>query len=178
MSSREQLHVPRLFQIGIYVKDMDASIAQYEEVFGIGPWLVMEGETESCTDRGCEATVAGRMGMGYSGKVQFELIQITSGPNLYLDTLGGLDEGLHHLGFEVDNLEERLRACRDAGIDILQRGTLKQLGMTIDYAYLDTLEEVGVILEFIQTRFLGMKARQWPFLLKLAARMQRRFGFP
>jgi methylmalonyl-CoA/ethylmalonyl-CoA epimerase len=178
MSAKEHLHVPRLSQIGIYVKDMEASIMQYEKVFGIRPWLVMEGETDSCTDRGREVTVTGRIGMGYSGKVQLELIQIISGANLYLDTLGERDEGLHHLGFEVDNLEERLQACREAGIEVLQRGTLKQLGMTIDYAYLDTLDSVGVILEFIQTRFLGMKARQWPGLLKLVARIQRRFGFP
>lgn len=178
MSFREHLHMPRLSQIGIYVRDMDASIEQYEKVFGIGPWLVLEGETDYCMDRGREVKVKGRIGMGYSGKVQLELIQILAGSNLYLDTLGGRDEGLHHLGFEVDNLEERLQACRDEGIEILQRGTLKQLGMTIDYAYLDTLDSVGVILEFIQTRFLGMKARQWPGLLKLVARIQGRFGFP
>ncbi|MBN2028077.1 MAG: VOC family protein [Actinobacteria bacterium] len=178
MSLLEQIHMPRLSQIGIYVKDMDSSIRQYEDVFGIGPWLVLEGETDYCLDRGKEVTVQGRIGMGYTGKIQLELIQILSGSNLYLDTMGGREEGLHHLGFEVDNLEERLLACREAGIDILQRGTLKQLGMTIDYAYLDTLDSVGVILEFIQTRFLGFKARQWPGLLKVVARIQRRFGFP
>jgi len=178
MSLLEQMHMPRLSQIGIYVKDMDSSIRQYEDVFGIGPWLVLEGETDYCLDRGKEVVVQGRIGMGYTGKIQLELIQILAGSNLYLDTLGGREEGLHHLGFEVDNLEERLQACREAGIAILQRGTLKQLGMTIDYAYLDTLDSVGVILEFIQTRFLGLKARQWPGLLKLVARVQRRFGFP
>ena len=145
MSLLEHLHMPRLSQVGIYVKDMDSSIRQYEEVFGIGPWLVMEGETEYCLDRGKEVTVQGRIGMGYTGRIQLELIQILSGSNLYLDTLGGLEEGIHHLGFEVDDLDERLRACREAGIDVLQRGTLKQLGMTIDYAYLDTLDSVGVI---------------------------------
>ena len=178
MSFMEHLHMPRLSQIGIYVKDMDASIAQYEEVFGIGPWLVLEGETEYCMDRGREVEVKGRIAMGYTGKVQLELINIVAGSNLYLDTMGGRDEGLHHLGFEVDNLEERLQACREAGIDVLQRGTLKQLGMTIDYAYLDTLDSVGVILEFIQTRFLGMKAKQSPGLVKMVARIQKRFGFP
>jgi len=178
MSVIDHLHMPRLAQIGIYVKDMDRSIEQYEKVFGIGPWLVLEGESDYCMDRGKETTVKGRIGMGYTGKVQMELIEILEGPNLYLDTLGGLDEGLHHLGFAVDNLEERLQACREAGIEVLQRGTLKQLGMTIDYAYLDTQDTVGVILEFIQTRFLGFKARQWPFLLKLVARIQRRFGIP
>lgn len=177
MGSRH-LHMPRLAQIGVYTRDMDAAIEQYENVFGIGPWLVLEGETDYCLDRGCEVTVKGRIGMGYTGKIQIELIQILEGNNLYLDTLGGREEGLHHLGFAVDNLEERLRACREAGVGVLQRGTLKQLGMTIDYAYLDTLDSVGVILEFIQTRFLGMKARQWPGVLKLLARMQKRFGFP
>ncbi len=78
----------------------------------------------------------------------------------------------------MDNLEERLEAAREQGIGILQRGTLKQLGMTIDYAYLDTAESTGIILEFIQTRFLGMRARQYPLLLKAVARIQKRFGFP
>lgn len=178
MSGHKQLRMPRLSQIGIYTRDMEAAIAQYEKVFGIGPWLVLEGETDYCLDRGCEVTVTGRIGMGYTGKIQLELIQILAGNNLYLDTMGGREEGLHHLGFAVDNLEERLQACREAGIATLQRGTLKQLGMTIDYAYLDTLDSVGVILEFIQTRFLGFKAQQWPFLLKLVARIQNRFGFP
>ena len=146
MPKGNRLRMPRLSQIGIYVKDMDAAISRYENVFGIGPWLVLEGETAYCLDRGCEVTVRGRIAMGYSGGVQLELINIVEGNNLYLDTLGGLEEGLHHLGFEVDDLEERLLACREAGIGVLQRGTLKQLGMTIDYAYLDTLETVGVIL--------------------------------
>jgi methylmalonyl-CoA/ethylmalonyl-CoA epimerase len=178
MSSGKNLHMPRLSQIGIYVKNMEESIEQYEKVFGIGPWLVLEGETEYCLDRGREVTVTGRIGMGYTGKIQLELIQIIAGSNLYLDTLGDRDEGLHHLGFEVDNLEERLQACREAGIEVLQRGTLKQLGLTIDYAYLDTLDSVGVILEFIQTRFLGLKIRQRPGMLNLVARIQNRFGFP
>lgn len=170
--------MPRLSQIGIYVKDMEAAIARFQGVFGIGPWLVLEGETAYCLDRGCEVSVKGRIAMGYSGGIQLELINIAEGNNLYLDTLGGREEGLHHLGFEVNDLEERLRACEEAGIGVLQRGTLKQLGMTIDYAYLDTQDTVGVILEFIQTRFLGFQARQSPWLVKPLARVQERFGFP
>jgi catechol 2,3-dioxygenase-like lactoylglutathione lyase family enzyme len=156
MTVMERLHMPKLAQIGIYVKDMDKSIERFESLFGIGPWLVLEGDTEYCLDRGCEVTVRGRIAMGYTGRIQLELINIVAGSNLYLDTLGGLEEGIHHLGFAVNNLEERLQACREAGIEVLQRGTLKQLGLTIDYAYLDTVDEVGIILEFIQTRVRGI----------------------
>jgi catechol 2,3-dioxygenase-like lactoylglutathione lyase family enzyme len=178
MAASKLLHMPSLAQIGLYVKDLEKATRQYEELFGIGPWLILEGETVSCVDRGCEAQVKGRLAMGYSGKIQLELIQITGGSNLYLDTLGGLEEGIHHMGFAVNNLEERLQACREAGIEVLQRATLKQLGMTIDYAYLDTREQVGVILEFIQSSFLGIKTKQAPWMLKMVARMQRRFGLP
>ncbi|OFW68856.1 MAG: hypothetical protein A2V52_03580 [Actinobacteria bacterium RBG_19FT_COMBO_54_7] len=178
MPDLEKLKMPVLSQVGIYVKDMEKATRQYQELFGIGPWLILSGETVSCTDRGREGSVHGCIAMGYSGKVQFELINILEGPNLYLDTLGGLEEGLHHLGFAVDDLEERLKACREAGIGVLQRGTLKQLGMTIDYAYLDTISQAGIILEFIQTRFLGRKAKQAPWMLKALARVQGRFGIP
>jgi methylmalonyl-CoA/ethylmalonyl-CoA epimerase len=178
MPASRNLKMPKLAQIGLYVKDLEKATRQYEELFGIGPWLVLEGEAVSCTYKGCEVDVKGRIAMGYSGKIQLELIQIMEGSNLYLDTLGGLEEGIHHMGFAVNNLEERLQACREAGIEVLQRGTLKQLGMTIDYAYLDTLGQVGVILEFIQSSFLGIKTKQAPWMLKMVARMQRRIGLP
>ncbi len=62
------------------------------------------------------------------------------------------------------------------GIKVLQRGVLKQMGMKIDYAYLDTVETGGVIFEFIQSSFFGIPAPQLPALMKLVAGLQRRFG--
>ena len=178
MSSTKHLHMPKLDQIGIYVKDMDRSVEKFEKVFGIGPWLVIAGKSKYCFYQGQEMSFKGRVGIGYTGNIQLELIQIEEGANVYLDTLGGLDEGLHHLGFAVDNLEERLQACREAGIEVLQRGKLSLMGLTIDFAYLDTVNTVGVILEFIQTSILGFKIRQYPWTAKLLARVQRRFGTP
>jgi catechol 2,3-dioxygenase-like lactoylglutathione lyase family enzyme len=178
MPVTDHMHMPPLAQIGIYVKDLDKSIDRLENLFGIGPWLVLEGDLDDCVYRGRKVKAKGRIAIGYTGKIQLELIHILEGSNMYLDTLGGLEEGIHHLGFAVHNLEERLRACREAGVEVLQRGTLKQLGVTIDFAYLDTAEEAGIILEFIQTRFLGIKVSQSPGLVNTLARMQRRFGFP
>ena len=177
MSASESLRMPRLSQIGIYTRDIDEAMRQYEGV-GIGPWFVSEMETARCTYRGCETMIRTLIAIAYSGRIQLELIQILSGDNLYLDTLGGRGEGLHHLGFEVSDLEERLRACREAGIEVLQHGVFKRLGMTIEYAYLDTQDTVGVILEFIQTSLLGLKIRMWPVVANQLARLQGRFGFP
>ena len=128
-------------------------------------------------DRGCEAVVKGRIAMGYTGRVQLELIHILEGSNLYLDTLGGLKRGCT-TRVRRSQPGGKVAAVPRGGHRNTSTGDLKQLGMTIDYAYLDTVDEVGVILEFIQTRFLGLRASQAPFLLKTLARIQKRFGFP
>ncbi len=52
----------------------------------------------------------------------------------------------------VQGLEKRLDACQKLGIAVLQRGTIKDIGFTVDYAYLDTVDEAGVVIEFIQWR--------------------------
>jgi methylmalonyl-CoA/ethylmalonyl-CoA epimerase len=176
MDTLGPLRVKKLSQIGIMVSDLEKTMEFYEKTFGVGHWSVFEGETEYCWYQGCETVVKGRIAMGYAGKVQFELIKILEGPSIYADFLGEKGEGLHHLGFFVKDLNERLRACEDMGIKVLQRGVLKQMGMKIDYAYLDTVETGGVIFEFIQTSFFGINAPQLPALMKLVAKLQRRFG--
>lgn len=161
MNYLERLKVPKLGQIGIVVKDIDETIRYYEETFGIGPWAVFYGEPETCVDRGREITFKGKMAMARAGTVQLELIQILEGEGIHSDFLKENGEGVHHIGFFVRDVEERVEAAKEAGIEILQRGLLKQLGISIDYAYLDTTVIGGVIIEFIEARFLGI-----PFPLK------------
>jgi methylmalonyl-CoA epimerase len=170
------LKVSKLAQVGIVVKDLDRAMKYYEEVFGIGPWMLFEGESTYCLKRGRETEVKLKIVVAYAGSVQFELIQVLEGDTVHQEFLEERGEGLHHLGFQVHDLEKRLSICKERGIGILQRGTLKKMGLTIDYAYLDTVDAGGVIFEYIQTRFLGIPVKQWPFLVKLLARLQRRLG--
>lgn len=165
------LALPRLGQVGIVVKDLEKTAGFYEGVFGIGPWSVFEGETERCIDRGEEVVLEARLGFAPSGSVDFELIEIFSGKTIHLDILGERDEGIHHLGFFVKDFEERLEACRRSGIGILQQGKLKQLGLEIDYAYLDTVETGGVIFELIQWKFLGIKMMPNSRFMRLVTRL-------
>ncbi len=165
------LKVPRLGQLGIVVSDIEDTIKRYSDAFGIGPWAVFEGEPEWCLQGGENVIPTGRIAMAQAGPVQLELIQITGGSTFYADTLGGREEGLHHVGFFVRDLAERLRAAREAGIEVLQHGMLKQLGLTIEYAYLDTTSVGGVIIEFIEPRFLGLPFPMRSPLLRLGAKL-------
>jgi catechol 2,3-dioxygenase-like lactoylglutathione lyase family enzyme len=170
------LGMPRLGQVGIVVRDIDTTTDYYQDVFGIGPWAVFEGEPESCIERGESITFKGKMAMAQAGPVQIELIQILEGRTLHSDFLGERDEGLHHLGFFVHDIEARLRAAKDAGIEIIHHGVLKQLGLKIEYAYLDTTKTGGVILEYIQSSFLGLPFPMRGPLLRLGAWFSHKMG--
>lgn len=159
---KSELKVPWLGQVGIVVRDIEETIRYYEGTFGIGPWAVFEGEPERCIEKGEEISFRGRMAMAQSGLVQIELIQILQGRTIHTDFLEEHGEGIHHLGFFVRNLEDRIATAKRKGIEVLQRGTLSQLGLKIEYAYLDTKVTGGVILEYIEPRLLGI-----PFSMRL-----------
>ena len=170
MKAGRGLDFPRIGQIGIVVKDLEATMRYYEELMGIGPWAVFDGEPEWCLEGGKKVNYKGRMALANSGPIQFELIQILEGRSLYGDVLGE-GEGLHHLGFFVRDMKERLRAAEEAGVAVLQHGLLKRMGLTIEYAYLDTTASGGVITEYIKTSFLGLPfPLNWGPVARLSAR--------
>ncbi|MBC7249730.1 MAG: VOC family protein [Anaerolineae bacterium] len=150
---RRALKLPRVGQIGCVVHDVDRAVAYYRETFGLGPWLMVEPRQSTCSVRGQPVEARLKFALAYSGRVQLELIQVLQGETLHTEALRESGEGLHHLGFFVPNLEKRLTVCRQRGIEILQQGTIKHLGLTIDYAYLDTVAIGGVLVELIQSRF-------------------------
>lgn len=164
------LKMPRVRQIGIVVKDIEKTIDYYERVLGIGPWARFEGEPTWCYMGEEEVSLKGRMAMAQSGRVQLELIQILEGTTIYDDMPS--EEGIHHLGFFVRDFDERMKAARAAGIEVLTHALLEQAGLRIEYAYLDTTEQGGVITEYIQSTFLGLPfPMTWGWLTRLGAWM-------
>lgn len=168
-----KLKLPRLGQLGIVTRDLEATMTYYRDVFGIGPWAVFEGGPESCVDRGREVSFRGKMAMARAGSVQIELIEIIDPEvdTVHTEFIKSGREGLHHVGFFVRDLDRRLEAARSAGIEVLQHGVLRQLGLVIEYAYLDTVATGGVIIEYIQPRFLGMPFPMRSPLLRWGARL-------
>jgi len=86
------------------------------------------------------------MGFCSLGSVELELIQPITAPTIYHDFLQEKGEGLHHLGFDVKDIEKKLVLCKEMGIKIIQGGQ----GATSHFEYLDTEEVGGVIFELIQ----------------------------
>jgi hypothetical protein len=149
---RERLGLPRVGQVGYVVSDAHGSIDRHKDAYGLKPWLVIDTHSHDCVLRGSEVQSVLRIGLAYSGPVQVELIQVLEGESIHREHPNELEGEPHHLGFMVRDIDKRLSDCRRLGIGILQRGTIRETGITVDYAYLDTLDTAGIILELIQWR--------------------------
>ena len=165
----DELKLPRLGQVGYVVTDLAKTMAYYRDTFRIRPWLLLDERPEPCFEGEKEVHPLLKMALAYSGPVQLELIQVAEGESFHLRHLEQSKGGLHHLGFMVGDIDRRLDRCRRMGIGILQRGTIRDIGFTVDYAYLDTFDRAGVILELIQWRLGRMPVPVNRFVFNLLA---------
>ncbi len=148
----KKLKLPGLGQIGYVVKDVDKTVSYYRDTLGIRPWMLLDERPEPCIEKGEEVHPLLRIALAYTGSVQVELIQVVEGESVHLNHPVESLWRVHHLGFMVQDINKRLDACQKLGIDVLQRGAIRDIGFRVDYAYLDTVEQAGVVIEFIQWR--------------------------
>ena len=127
-------------QIGIVVEDVEKYVQFYEKVFGVEPFPIVESAINSAKLK---------IVLFELGEVEIELIQVVEGESIHSRFLEETGEGLHHLGFFVNDLEDELARLEEDGIKVLERGEV--LG-TVKFAYLDTKEALGLVLELIQWR--------------------------
>lgn len=141
MNSGEILF-PGVDQIGIVVRDVEATVRAYEAFFGEGAFSVVEGEAPAILQDGREVHIKGRLAFTNLGPLQIELIQILEGESVHVDYLEKHGEGIHHLGRYTSAFDKDLEQFRKLGISVLQQGH----GMR-RYAYLDTKPFVLELIE-------------------------------
>lgn len=145
---KEMLKLPEVSQIGIVVHDLKKAVAYYERVLGLGPFVLPEIHYTDKYYYGKPINSEWVMAFCSLGPIELELIQPITRPTIYHDFLEEKGEGIHHLGFDVKDMDVRLADCQRMGIKILQSGRTPYGG----FAYLDTTQIGGAICELIQRR--------------------------
>ncbi|MBW1709198.1 MAG: VOC family protein [Deltaproteobacteria bacterium] len=133
------LQLKTVDQISIAVKDIDQVIENWSSMFGIGPWTFSEIGGTDAKGRSWKA----RMAFAYLGPLQIELVQPVEGrifQSRFLDTFG---EGLHHLGFYVDDVDQEASKLEANGAKML----INDPG---NFAYLESGGPGGVIFEVMK----------------------------
>jgi len=127
-----------LDHVAIAVRDLDAAVAFYQEAFGA------RVEHREVVERdGVEEALL---------KVADSYIQLltpvtdSSPVAKFLDTRG---EGLHHVGFRVDDCAEALRAAREAGVRSIDEAPRPgSRGTTV--AFLHPKSALGTLIELVE----------------------------
>ena len=137
-------------QIGIVVKDIEKTTAEYAKFFGVDiPPIGMTGAYEDAnTHRYGEPTTARckQSFFNIGPNIDIELIEPVGEPSVWLDDLNERGEGLHHIAFNVVDMDGLLKKTEEAGYALRQRGKWD----TGHYAYIDTKEQLKLVVELLE----------------------------
>jgi len=96
----------RISHLGLAVKDLDAAIRLYEQVFGLKiahRWVAEVDRMEAASF--------------HIGDLEIELMQPLEDDSPVGKFIARRGEGIHHIAFKVDDVGEALRLAGEAGVE-------------------------------------------------------------
>ena len=139
----------QLHHVCIVVADMERAIAAYERL-GVTGWYDYPShgayvELEVPNPKGSSNL---RYKCCDLGNVQIQLCQPGSEDTPQRRFLDERGEGVYHLGFEVPDMRAAVASGRELGLGVISRGLR---GDGSGFAYFDTRDQVGTVLEVRRT---------------------------
>ena len=127
-----------LTQIAWVTHDLEATEQLLAGQFGTGAWTRIPDVTfgaDVTTLRGEPVEFVAHISLAYAGDLQLELIQPLRGQTIHAEFLEAHGPGLHHVCFEVDDVDASCAAAEAAGLAVLMRGSMME--GEIEFAYVD-----------------------------------------
>jgi methylmalonyl-CoA/ethylmalonyl-CoA epimerase len=134
-------------QIGLVVRDIEATARRYEEDFGIGPWNFMDigpEVAENYQEFGKPMTQLCRIAGAKIGSVWWELVQPLTDEGMAAKWLREKGEGVYHIAVRAADFHGLVAEQKEQGKELAMSGRF--IG-DVDVAYLDTQESLGVLIE-------------------------------
>jgi hypothetical protein len=146
-------------QIAWVVADLEASVANWRRVSGVGPWTCFRNVAMQGRWRGEAATVRMHVALGYQGDMEIELIQpCGEGPSPYRSAAGAPLIGMHHVAWFCADVAADVARARARGLE----PCFEAANAVTRVAYLEDPREAGLLLEFIEMNAVmraGFEAR-------------------
>lgn len=157
-----KVKVTGINQVCLVVKDLQKTMENYWKIFGIGPWDIYAWEAPLVYDykyHGKPAWARVKLALTQVGAVQLELVEHLDGDSIYRDFLMEHGEGLHHVNFLVDDVDETAEILVKAGFPSLQSARFGDNGA---YNYID-MKPLHAIWEVVHMPDnMGVEATHYP----------------
>lgn len=134
------MEITHIEHIGIAVKNLEESIKYYENILGFKCYSIEEVADQKV-----------KTAFFKVGQTKIELLESTAedGPiNKFIEKKG---EGLHHIAFNVNNIQNALNEAEDKGVNLIDKIPRKGAeGLNI--AFLHPKSTNGVLTEFCEVK--------------------------
>lgn len=134
-------------QLAYIVRDIEAAMAHWSGVLGVGPWFYKERVAVTHFRYQGRESALPVMSIAFanSGQLQVELIQQRNdAPSMYLDFLNRHGEGAQHIAFWTDRFDDQIARLHAAGYS---EGHAGQVGQRGRFAYLVHPDLPGNVVE-------------------------------
>lgn len=136
------MNLSHIEHIGIAVKSLENSIPYWEKIFGLKCYSIEEVAEQKV-----------KTAFFKVGQTKIELLESTDpeGPiGKFIEKKG---EGIHHIAFAVNNLEQALAETEEKGIQLIDK-TPRKGAEGLDIAFLHPKSTFGVLTELCEDKRL------------------------
>lgn len=134
------MNISHIEHIGIAVKSLETAIPYYEKVLGLKCYNVEEVADQKV-----------KTAFFMVGQTKIELLESTSDEGSIGKFIEKKGEGIHHIAFSVDNIENSLQECETQGVQLIDKTPRAGAeGLTI--AFLHPKSTMGVLTELCENK--------------------------
>lgn len=153
---RDRYELPPIHQLGLVVPDVISAAAELEAK-GMGPFFIASGSPVFWNERRQLKEFTGKMGIAYHKGFEVELLEPGAGSEFYKACVDpDCRMVVQHLGFLVTDVDGLAARLEKDGYPTWVRGSLRAFPTSTEFAYMDTVAETGLVIEFISWRFMGI----------------------
>jgi methylmalonyl-CoA/ethylmalonyl-CoA epimerase len=134
------MKISHIEHIGIAVRNLDEAIPFYEQVLGLKCYSIEEVKDQKV-----------RTAFFKVGQTKIELLEATDPESPVGKFIENRGEGVHHMAYAVENLEECLKEAESKGIRLIDQQPRKG-AEGLDIAFLHPKSTAGVLTEFCEKK--------------------------
>lgn len=138
-----------IVQIGVLVEDIEKTAQAYADFFNVEKPEIFQTdplEKSEAEYQGQPTEAIAKQAFFKFDSIEIELLEPDHHPSTWREDLDTNGEGLHHIAFVVEGMEEKITLMEKRGMKLTQKGEYNG-GR---YAYMDSFDQLKMIVELLE----------------------------